>query len=58
MPIIASVPEPTPDPSAQPPWSWSVLELGDHLTANQRLTLLARLRAIGYDVHEWGEVPQ
>jgi hypothetical protein len=53
MPIRAVDPRtPAPVPP-DPPWSWTVAELGAHLTENQRLTLLARFRALGYDVHEW-----
>lgn len=50
MPILAT-PQPAtePPPPLAEPWSWTVVELGPHLTENQRQTLLARFRALGYD---------
>lgn len=52
MPILATpqtAVEPPPEPALVEPWSWTVVELGPHLTENQRQTLLARFRALGYD---------
>lgn len=56
MPIHVQSPPPEPAPALEPPWSWSVVELMPHLTANQQQIVMGRLRAIGAiasDVQTW-----
>lgn len=68
MPISLPAPPPPPDPDPDPepepvpqlsePWSWTVAELGRHITASQQETLLARFRAVGFkDIRTWTYPP-
>lgn len=51
---MAALPTPLPQPDP-PPWSWTVAELGSHLTASQQASLLARFRALGFAVTTWSK---
>ena len=54
MSPIAVQPPPPPDPLPMAePWTWTVAQLGPHLTESQRQTLLARFRALGFNASTW-----